>query len=257
MFILEHYLLTLLPLLLLAVLGWAVSLRTNNVTMVDTMWAIFFLVATGLSFFLFAVPSVRAFLIFLLVIIWSCRLSIYLHIRNHNKPEDLRYQAIRQRNEPNFRIKSVYLVFVLQALLAWFISLPLSVATQSENPLNNLDFIGIALWILGMSFQVIGDAQLARFKSKPENKGKVLASGVWKYTRHPNYFGESCIWFAYGLIAAGAGVWWTMISPIFMTYLLVKVTGAALLEADISDRRPGYKKYIQNTSRFIPWFPKN
>jgi steroid 5-alpha reductase family enzyme len=149
------------------------------------------------------------------------------------------------------------LVFVLQAVLAWFISLPLSIATQSENPLNSLDFIGIALWIVGMSFQVIGDAQLARFKSKPENKGEVLASGVWRYTRHPNYFGESCIWFAYGLIAAATGIWWTMISPIFMTYLLVKVTGAALLEADISDRRPSYKKYIQNTSRFIPWFPKN
>lgn len=257
MFIVEHYLLTLLPLLVLAVLGWLISLRTNNVTMVDTMWAMFFLVATGLSFFLFAKPSLRASLIFLLVTIWSCRLSIYLHIRNHNKPEDLRYQAIRQRNEPNFRIKSIYLVFILQAVLAWIISLPLYVATQSENPLNIFDFMGIALWIVGMCFQVIGDAQLARFKSKPENKGKVLAVGVWRYTRHPNYFGESCIWFGYGLIAAGAGIWWVMISPILMTYLLVQVTGAALLELNISDRRPDYKKYIQNTSPFIPWFPKN
>lgn len=253
----EHYLLTLIPLIFLAILAWAASLRSNNVTIVDTMWAMFFLVATGLSFLLLTTPSSRACLILLLVIIWSCRLSLHLHIRNHNKSEDLRYQAIRHRNEPNFRIKSVYLVFLLQAVLAWIISLPLYIATQSENSLNLFDFFGVGLWLVGMCFQVIGDAQLVRFKSEPENKGKVLASGLWRFTRHPNYFGESCIWFAYGLIAIGAGAWWAMISPIFMTYLLVKVTGAALLESDIADRRPDYKNYIQNTSRFIPWMPKS
>ena len=200
MFISEHYLLTLLPLLILALSGWLLSLKSNNVTIVDTLWGMFFLTAIVFSFVLFSAPSLRAYLILVLVLIWSSRLSIYLHFRNHNKPEDLRYQAIRKRNEPNFRIKSFYLVFLLQAVLAWIISLPLYVSIQSETPLNLFDFLGVGLWIIGMTFEVIGDLQLARFKSNPKNKSKVLREGVWRYTRHPNYFGESCIWFAYGLI---------------------------------------------------------
>jgi len=107
-----------------------------------------------------------------------------------------------------------------------------------------------------MCFQVAGDLQLARFKANNENKGKVLRTGIWRYTRHPNYFGESCIWFAYGSIGFGAGAWWAIISPVFMTYLLVKVTGAALLEASIIERNPDYKNYINTTNRFLPWFPK-
>ena len=257
MFISEHYLLTLLPLLILALSGWLLSLKSNNVTIVDTLWGMFFLTAIVFSFVLFSAPSLRAYLILVLVLIWSSRLSIYLHFRNHNKPEDLRYQAIRKRNEPNFGIKSFYLVFLLQAVLAWIISLPLYVSIQSETPLNLFDFLGVGLWIIGMTFEVIGDLQLARFKSNPKNKSKVLREGVWRYTRHPNYFGESCIWFAYGLIAIGAGIWWVIISPVLMSYLLVKITGAALLENDIADRRPDYKTYIESTNRFIPWFPKS
>ena len=107
-----------------------------------------------------------------------------------------------------------------------------------------------------MCFQVVGDSQLSQFKSHPENKGKVLNTGVWRYTRHPNYFGEACIWLGYGFIAVGAGAWWAMISPIFMIYLLIKVTGVKLLEADIADRRPGYSIYVKQTNTFIPWFPK-
>ncbi len=256
MFIAEHYLITLIPLLVLAFLGWLFSLKSNNVTIVDTLWAMFFLTATLFSFVFFALPNSRSYLILTLVLIWSSRLSIYLHIRNQNKPEDLRYKAIRDRNEPNFRIKSLYLVFLLQAVLAWFISLPLYVSIQSESLLNLFDWLGLALWIIGMCFQVTGDLQLARFKSNHKNKGKVLKDGVWRYTRHPNYFGESCIWFGYGLIGLGAGAWWAMISPIFMTYLLIKVTGAALLEASIVNRHPDYKNYIKTTSRFLPWFPK-
>lgn len=256
MFIFEHYLLTLLPLLLLGFLGWLYSLKCNNVTIVDTLWGMFFLTSTVLSFLLFASPSSRSYLILTLVIIWSSRLSIYLYIRNHNKPEDLRYKAIRDRNEPNFRIKSLYLVFLLQAVLAWVISLPLSVSIQSESPLNLVDWLGLALWIIGMCFQVTGDLQLARFKANPKNKGKVLSEGVWRYTRHPNYFGESCIWFAYGLIALEGGLWWVMISPLLMTYLLVKVTGAALLEASMVGRNPDYINYIKTTNRFLPWVPK-
>ena len=107
-----------------------------------------------------------------------------------------------------------------------------------------------------MFFQVLGDAQLSLFKSTPENKGKVLDKGVWRYTRHPNYFGESCIWLGYGLIGLAGGAWWTMISSVFMIYLLIKVTGVKLLEADIAHRRPGYQSYVKKTNAFLPWFPK-
>jgi steroid 5-alpha reductase family enzyme len=252
----QIYFMTLLPMLVLACIGWLLSLKNNNVTVVDSLWAMFFLMATAMTFSLLSGPSDRAYLILLLVGIWSIRLSTYLHLRNHNKAEDLRYQAIRARNEPHFRYKSIYLVFILQAFLAWFISLPLNLASQSTSALNTLDWIGVSFWILGMGFQVIGDAQLSQFKSKLDNKGKVLDTGVWRYTRHPNYFGESCIWLGYGLIAMAAGAGWGMISSAFMIYLLIKVTGVKLLEADIAERRPGYKDYVQKTNAFLPWFPK-
>jgi steroid 5-alpha reductase family enzyme len=251
-----HYFITLLPMIFLAIFGWSLSLKDNNVTVVDSLWAMFFLIATAMTFVLQTTPSQRAYLILCLVVIWSLRLSTYLHLRNHQKPEDLRYQAIRARNQPNFKYKSIYLVFLLQAFLAWFISLPLNLASQSSSNLNIFDALGIVFWIIGMCFQVVGDTQLSQFKSHPENKGKVLNTGVWRYTRHPNYFGEACIWLGYGFIAVGAGAWWAMISPIFMIYLLIKVTGVKLLEADIADRRPGYSIYVKQTNTFIPWFPK-
>jgi steroid 5-alpha reductase family enzyme len=253
----QIYFFTLLPLLSLALFGWLLSLKSNNVTVVDSLWAMFFFISTAMTFCFLSEPSERAYLVLFLVTIWSFRLSTYLHVRNHNKTEDLRYQAIRARNEPNFRYKSVYLVFVLQAFLAWFISLPLNFAAQSHNSLNTLDWLGLSVWVIGMCFQVTGDAQLKNFKAKHENKGKVLDQGVWRFTRHPNYFGESCIWIGYGMIAVAAGFWWTIISSIFMIYLLVKVTGVKLLEADIAERRPAYKTYILKTNAFFPWFPKS
>ena len=252
----QIYFITLIPMLVIACLGWSLSLRNDNVTVVDSLWAMFFLIAIAITFSLLNTPSERAYLILLLVSIWSIRLSSYLHLRNHNKAEDLRYQAIRARNQPSFRYKSIYLVFILQAFLAWFISLPLNLASQSTNSLNAFDWIGVSLWIIGMFFQVVGDAQLSLFKSTPENKGKVLNKGVWRYTRHPNYFGESCIWLGYGLIGLAGGAWWTMISSVFMIYLLIKVTGVKLLEADIAHRRPGYQSYVKKTNAFLPWFPK-
>ena len=257
MFIFSHHLIILLPLIILAIFGWLLSLKDNNVTVVDSLWAMFFLIATVTNYFLFSEPNSRACLILVLVTLWSFRLSIHLHLRNHNKPEDLRYQAIRARNQPNFRYKSLYLVFLLQAVLAWFIALPLSSATQSTSPINAWDYLGLALWIIGMGFQVIGDMQLSKFKSDLNNKHQVLNTGVWRYTRHPNYFGEACIWFAYGAIGMADSAWWVIISPIFMAFLLIKVTGVKLLEADIAQRRPGYRAYIQNTNSFFPWFPKN
>ncbi len=243
--------------LLLAILAWLLSLKHNNVTLIDSVWAIFFLVGIWVTLVFITPANPRPYLLLGLVTLWSCRLSLHLHIRNHNKPEDFRYQAIRARNEPNFRFKSLYLVFILQAILAWLISLPLNVVMQSANTLNIFDYIGMMLWLMGMCWQVMGDMQLAKFKAKADNKNKVLNTGVWRYTRHPNYFGESCIWWGYGFFAIAAGGWWSVISPIFMTYLLIKVTGVKLLEADIAIRRPDYLDYIKKTSTFVPWLPKS
>jgi steroid 5-alpha reductase family enzyme len=238
-------------------LGWLLTLKPRNVTLVDSFWALFFLLACLVNAIFLPQLSPRAWLILTLVSLWSIRLSGYLHWRNHGKPEDARYQAIRARNEPHFEYKSLYLVFLLQAILAWMISLPLQAAMQSTSSTTIwLDGLGLVFWLIGMGFQVIGDLQLASFKSNPSNHGKVLDKGVWRYTRHPNYFGESCIWWGYFCIAWAAGAWWSVVSPIFMTFLLVKVTGVKLLEAEIATRRPAYADYIKRTSAFIPLKPK-
>ena len=254
MLIFAHYLLLLVPLLLLGWLGWLLSLRSNNVTVVDSLWGMFFLVATVLGFYFFAAPSLRALIVLVLVVLWSCRLSIYLHLRNHGKAEDARYQAIRQRNQPNFRFKSLYLVFMLQAVLAWLLSSALFVSLQSVQDLNHLDGIALLLWLLGMSFQVVADAQLARFKAQPNHQNKVLSQGLWRYTRHPNYFGDAVLWWGYFGFAVAAGVGWTVLSPLLMTFLLMKVSGVALLEERLVETKPQYLDYMSQTPAFFPKF---
>lgn len=252
----EVYLVGLLVSLALAVVGWLGSLALRNVNLVDSLWSQFFLAAT-LTYLAF-VPATgpRAALTLALVALWSLRLSTYLTIRNWGKPEDRRYQAIRARNSPGFAWKSLYLIFGLQAMLAWLISLPLLVAVSAPAPLNVLDLIGICLILFGLVFETVADAQLARFKRDPANRERVLDRGLWRYSRHPNYFGEACVWWGFGLLAVAAGAWWALASPLMMTFLLLKVSGVVLLERDIAERRPAYRDYIARTSAFIPWVPR-
>jgi steroid 5-alpha reductase family enzyme len=198
----------------------------------------------------------RMFLVLFLVSLWAIRLCVYLTWRNWGPHEDHRYVAIRQNNEPHFWIKSIYIIFGLQAVLAWIISMPLFGAIESKVLLTRLDVLGGIVFTIGFVWETIGDWQLSIFKANPENKGKVLDTGLWRYSRHPNYFGECCIWWGFYLIAAASGAWWTIAGPILMTLLLLKVSGVALLEKDIAERRPAYLSYIQNTNAFIPWFPK-
>jgi steroid 5-alpha reductase family enzyme len=195
--------------------------------------------------------------------LWSLRLSIYLSLRNWNKAEDHRYQAIRANNSPGFGFKSVYIVFGLQATLAWIVALPLFVGLSARSSLNGLDMVAAGLILLGLSLESLADHQLARFKADPANRGKVLDRGLWRYSRHPNYFGEACVWWGFWLLAmAGAGwagIWavgWTVISPLLMTFLLLRISGVALLEKDIADRRPEYRAYIARTSAFVPLPPR-
>jgi len=246
------YLSILAVLLLAGVAGWLFSVVRQNVTIVDSLWALFFLLAALTTAALTPLPGPRATLIIVLVAVWAARLSGYLTWRNWGKPEDHRYQAIRRRNEPGFTFKSLYLVFALQAVLAWIIAAPLAAGISSPAPLGLLDVAGVALWVFGFLFETIGDWQLARFKAKPENKGKVMDHGLWHFTRHPNYFGEACLWWGYWLIAASAGGWWTVFAPLLMSVLLLKVSGVALLEKDIGARRPAYRDYIARTNAFFP-----
>ncbi len=244
------------PMAALALAGWLYSLRHDDVSIVDVLWALFFLVAAIVYFVDGTDPGGRAGLVLALVALWSLRLSTHIGLRNRGKGEDHRYQAIRENNEPGFRFKSLYIVFGLQCVLAWIISLPLLSATQSPTPLNWLDAAAFILFAVGLVFEWGGDRQLARFRGDPANDGKVLDTGLWRYTRHPNYFGNCCIWWGFYLFAAAAGGWATIISPLIMTALLLKVSGVALLEKTIGERRPGYADYVRRTNAFIPGPPK-
>ncbi len=241
-----------LAVLAFVVLGWLISLKLGDVSIVDSMWSLMFLlIAASLALAVDALGD-RAILVLTLVALWSIRLSAYITWRNWGHGEDPRYQDIRERNQPNFAVKSLYLVFGFQGLLALLIALPLAVSIQSSAPLGWLDYAGAGLWLVGMIFEAGGDWQLARFKADASNKGKVLDSGLWSMTRHPNYFGDFCVWWGFFLIALSAGGWWTLISPLVMSFMLLKVSGVALLEKDIGKRRPEYARYIKRTNAFFP-----
>lgn len=242
--------------LILALAAWVVSVIIRNVSIVDSLWSIFFAIAGVTCYFSVEMPSARSQLLLLLLVIWAARLSIYITARNWGEGEDYRYQAIRKRNEPGFVVKSLYIVFGLQAVLAWIVSLPLLPAMTGNQPLGLLDAVAATLWLIGFVFEAGGDYQLSRFLKNPENKGKVMQSGLWKYTRHPNYFGDCCVWWGFYLFAVAAGGWWAILSPVLMTVLLLRISGVALLEKTIGKRRPEYEAYRARTSAFFPLPPK-
>jgi len=248
----QIYLNALFVILAVAVAAWLFSVVKRDVSFVDSLWSLFFLIAAGV-FALAAQPlSDRGMIVVALVTIWSLRLSIYITARNWGEPEDYRYKTIRANNEPGFAFKSLYIVFGLQGLLAWLIALPLLPSITSSNELQLLDALAIVLWLTGFVFEAGGDYQLSKFKRNPQNKGRVLDTGLWRYTRHPNYFGDFCIWWSFYLFAVAAGGWWTIASPLLMSLLLLKVSGVVMLEKTITGRRPAYAEYIRRTNAFFP-----
>ena len=270
MFDLSVYLSGLVVLAGAAFLTWVPSVFLRNVAIVDGLWSLMFLLAAATYWYTAPgfdsavggehrpAPGIveRRELVLALVGIWALRLSIYITARNWGHGEDRRYQAIRARNDPGFAVKSLYLVFLFQALLAWVISLPLLGAILGVRPLGWLDYAGLLLWLVGMVFEAGGDWQLARFKADPANRGKVMDRGLWRYTRHPNYFGDCCGWWGFWLIAVSAGAWWSLPGPLLMSVLLRRVSGVTLLEKDIGERRPGYADYIRRTNAFFPGPPR-
>lgn len=243
---------------LVITLLWLVSLVLKNASIIDPIWGILFLIQTSL-YFIFAADGYegRKLLILILVAVWSLRLSIYIGWRNWGQPEDFRYAKWREENGSHWWWYSYLKVFLLQGVIAWSISTPLLVAKYSDSPthLTIFDGIGVVIWAYGFFFEAMGDYQLARFKADPTNKGKVLNTGVWRYSRHPNYFGDAAQWWGFYLIALAAGGFWTIYAPAIMTYLLVFVSGVAMLERSMK-KKPKYDDYMATTSAFIPWFPK-
>ncbi len=243
----------------LMILLWIVSLILKNASIVDIFWGFGFVLVAWVAFFITPCGFLpRKLLLLTLVTIWGLRLTLHILRRNFGKPEDFRYQKWRQENGTSWWWKSLLKVFLLQGLLMWVISTPLPVTMLSVSParLTWLDFLGLAVWIVGFFFEAVGDIQLTLFRKDPANKGKVLNTGVWHYTRHPNYFGDATQWWAYYLISVAGGGWWTIFSPIIMTLFLLRVSGVVLLEKTLAVEKPGYREYIEATSPFIPWFPK-
>jgi steroid 5-alpha reductase family enzyme len=243
-------------LVMLTFCTWLVSLAKRDVSIVDSVWSLMILLAAAVYALALPQASDHTGIVLALTALWALRLAGYITWRNHGAGEDRRYQDIRARNQPHFEWKSLYLVFGLQAVLAWLVSLSLLAAMAGVRTWDWLDTLGVAVVLFGIAFETLGDAQLAAFKAKPEHRGRVMDGGLWRYTRHPNYFGECCVWWGFYLMALSAGGWWALVSPLLMSVLLLKVSGVTLLEKDIAERRPDYRDYIVRTNAFFPGRPK-
>jgi len=238
---------------------WIVSIFIRNVSIVDIFWGFGFVITCCVYFISTPPHGTRNILIMTLVTLWGLRLAIFLAWRNAGKGEDFRYREFRKKyGEKRYWWISFFQTFLLQGLLMWLISAPLLGAQylHQERALGILDVIAVIIWIIGISFEAGGDLQLAMFRSNPANKGKVLNYGFWKYTRHPNYFGDSAVWWAYALFSVSAGSYLPVLGSLLMTLLIIKVSGVVLLEKSLSEKKPQYREYIEKTSAFIPWFPK-
>ncbi|MDM0011289.1 DUF1295 domain-containing protein [Variovorax sp. J22P168] len=243
----------------LSFLTWLASLVRRDASLADRAWPAFIGGAAVVYLAHAANPGARSFVMAGLAVAWALRLGIYITRRNRGHGEDRRYEQMRERNSPHFGWKSLYLVFGLQALLAWLVGAPLLVGILAAPGFGVLDAAGAALAFFGIVFEAVADAQMAHFKSSPTHQGRVMDRGLWRYTRHPNYFGEACIWwglFLMALSAAGSAGAWTAVSPVLMTVLLLRVSGVRLLEKDMAERRPAYRAYMARTNAFIPGPPR-
>lgn len=246
-----------LLILCLMMLLWLLSLALKNASIVDIFWGVGFILVAW-----FAYSNGQGYLprkqwITALVTLWGLRLAIHIGLRNWGKPEDFRYAKWREENGARWWWISFFKVFLLQGLLMWVIGVPIVAAQASGFPaiLTSLDLLGAIIGLTGLLFESIADLQLNSFKRDGSNKGRILRTGLWKYSRHPNYFGEAVVWWGIYIIALASGAWWTIFSPILMTWLLLRVSGVAMLERTMS-LKPGYEQYMRKTSAFFPWFPK-
>jgi steroid 5-alpha reductase family enzyme len=237
---------------------WLVSIRLRDVSIVDPAWGPMFGVVAVVAAVAGDGDAARRWLLVGLTLLWGLRLGGYLLRRKLAEPEeDRRYARMRRARGDTFVLWSLGAIFGLQGLVVLIVSLPIQVASVRHAGVGAAAIPGVVLFAVGLAFEAIGDEQLRRFKSDPGNRGQVMDRGLWRYTRHPNYFGDVCVWWGLWLVALPAGdTWWTAIGPAVMTFLLVRVSGKAMLERDIGERRPGYAEYIERTSGFVPLPPK-
>jgi steroid 5-alpha reductase family enzyme len=237
---------------------WLESIRRSDVSIVDVVWGPAFALAALVAALAGDAGADLRWLLLVMTALWGARLGGYLAARKRREAgEDPRYAAMRRRVGDGFALWSLANVFALQGLLVLVVSLPLQFAATGESAVGAAVAPGLALYLLGLAFEAVGDAQLAAFKADPSNRGEVMARGLWRYTRHPNYFGDFCVWWGIWLVALTAGgTWWTAVGPLVMSVLLIRVSGKALLEKSIGNRRPGYAAYVERTSGFFPLPPR-
>ena len=249
-------------LLILAAITWFVSLIIEDVSIVDYIWSLLTLLAVATYAYLTGVDNLVSLVMLLMVSVWAIRLTWFLVKRGRNKPEDRRYQVIRERNSPNFGYKSFYLIFVFQALVAWVLStlfVPIFEASADSIGPTHWSLwhtLGVVIWSFGFIYETIADHQLHHFNSRVVKESSTLSSGLWRYCRHPNYFGEFCIWWAWFIYAIPTASGWILLAPLIMSYLLLKFSGVGNMEQGITDRRPDYQAYIDSTNTFFPWKPR-
>lgn len=241
---------------------WLLSLKIRDVSIVDIFWGPAFALVALLGWQLGEGDAARRTLLAALTLAWGLRLGAWLALRNLGHGEDPRYARWRERIDKaggDFRWYSLPMVFGLQGLLVILVSLPVQAGQQAApgKPLGALALLGTLVWLAGFLFEAVGDWQLRRFKADPANRGQVMDRGLWRYTRHPNYFGNACLWWGLWLVACDApGLWWTAIGPALMTFMLLRVSGVSLLEESLSSSKPGYADYQRRTSAFLPWPPR-
>lgn len=232
---------------------WLLSLKLRDASIVDIFWGTGYVLVAALGLWRSGGESPRTTVFLGLAIVWGLRLSVYLGWRNIGRGEDPRYVALRAKYGANFPLLSLPLVFIFQGVLIWVISMPLQVpAEEGRRGWTVVETVGVVLWVIGFVFETVGDWQLARFRSRPENRGRVLDRGLWALTRHPNYFGDAMVWWGLSLPAVAGGAWWTAIGPALMTWLLMRFSGVPLLERSLVASRPGYQEYMKRTNAFFP-----
>ncbi len=240
----------------LMVITWAASVPTRDASLVDRVWGLAFVVLAWTYAVAAGAWTGRTVLVLALVSVWGLRLSLFITWRNWGHGEDARYAAMRARRPGTFTRRSLGSVFLLQAALAWLISVPLLAAVALEGgPLGVLDAVAVVVWLVGFVFEAGGDAQLSRFLADPSNRGRVMDRGLWRYTRHPNYFGDTVVWWSFLVLALAVGAWWAAAGTILMTFLIVKVSGVALTDRRMTrpgSTREGYDEYVRRTNAFFP-----
>lgn len=230
---------------------WLVSLGLRNASIVDIFWGTGFVITAWFYQQNSSGFEPRSLLVAVLVTVWGLRLSLHILARNAGKGEDFRYAAWRAQYGRTWWLRSLFQVFLLQGVILWFVSLPLPAAMALEPAgWTVFDGLGVLLWLTGFAFEAGGDWQLARFKARPESKGKLLTTGFWGLTRHPNYFGDAMVWWGLFCLALPGG-WWLVLSPLLMNFLLLRVSGVAMLERTMN-QKPGYESYMKNTPAFFP-----